>query len=197
MTDDVLRRLRTATSADHDRVERALDLTAPQLDRAGLVSAMTTLHAFWRAAEAGLDDWARDRPADARRLDWAARRRTALFAADIKALGADPDPAEPALPAVRDTDRALGRLYVLEGATLGGAVIHRHLASLPSLRAVRLRAFSPYGQRTGVMWAAYRRATREHVAAGGDADRVVRSAQETFAVLAAAVVGRAPAGSPG
>lgn len=194
MTDDVLHRLRTATAADHERVESALALTTPQLDRARLVRAVAVLHAFWRAAEAGLEGWAEAHPVDARQLDWPRRRRAALFAADLHALGRVPDATGPALPAVGDTDRALGRLYVLEGATLGGAVIDRHLASLPPLRDVRLRAFSPYGQRTGAMWAAYRRAAREHVAAGGDADRVVRSAEETFAALAATVGERAPAG---
>jgi hypothetical protein len=34
------------------------------------------------------------------------------------------------------------------------------------------------------MWHAYRQAIREHVAAGGDARRVVTAARETFAALA-------------
>jgi hypothetical protein len=75
-------------------------------------------------------------------------------------------------------------MYVLEGATLGGAFIHRHLAALPALASLRLRAFSPYGERTGVMWHAYRRATRAHVADRGDPARVVAAARDTFAALA-------------
>jgi heme oxygenase (biliverdin-IX-beta and delta-forming) len=180
---DVLRRLRTATAAAHDQVERALDLMAPELDRPRLVRAMGTLHGFWAAAEHGLDDWARDCPADADRLDWARRRRAGLYADDVRALGGIPGTARPPLPAVRDTDTAIGRLYVLEGATLGGTFIDRHLATLPALAGVRLRAFSPYGPRTGVMWHAYRAAAREHVATGGDADRVVAAARSTFGAL--------------
>ena len=118
---------------------------------------------------------------------WSRRRRAHLFAEDLRALGAEPDTgARPELPAVEDTDQALGRLYVLEGSTLGGTFIARHLATLPTLGPdVRLGAFSPYGAETGAMWHAYRRVTRERVAAGGDAGRVVAAARATFTALAA------------
>ena len=74
---------------------------------------------------------------------------------------------------------------MLEGSTLGGMFIDRHLAGLPQFAGVRLRAFSPYGAETGAMWHAFRRTTRDRVAAGGDADTMVASARDTFAALAA------------
>ena len=104
-------------------------------------------------------------------------------------------PAHPGLDAVEDTDQALGRLYVLEGSTLGGTFISRHLATLPTLGPdVRLGAFSPYGTETGAMWHAYRRVTRERVSGGGDAGRVVGAARSTFGALAdwCTPVGAAP-----
>jgi heme oxygenase (biliverdin-IX-beta and delta-forming) len=191
MSEDVLRRLRTATAEDHARVEAALDLMDADLDRGRLVAAMTALAGFWQAAEAGVDAWAARSAADARRVDWARRRRAHLYAADLRSLGAGDTSPAPDLPPVPGTDEALGRMYVLEGSTLGGTFIDRHLAGLPGLAHVRLRAFSPYGERTGSMWAAYRRATREHVADGGDADKVVEAARATFAALAEWVTGRA------
>jgi heme oxygenase len=102
---------------------------------------------------------------------------------DLHVLGLSAGAERPALPEVGDTDEALGRMYVLEGATLGGTFIDRHLAGLPQLSGVRLRAFSPYGERTGAMWRAFRRTTRAHVAGAGDADRVVDAACRTFAAL--------------
>ncbi|MGY1683838.1 biliverdin-producing heme oxygenase [Geodermatophilus sp. SYSU D01176] len=176
-------------------METTLGLMDPQLGPARLVAVLTRLHAFWAAAEAGLDAWAHRRPADAETVDWSRRRRAHLFAADLRALGAEPDAAvRPELPAVEDTDQALGRLYVLEGSTLGGTFIARHLATLPGLGSdVRLGAFSPYGAETGAMWHAYRRVTRERVAAGGDAGRVVGAARATFTALAAWC---APVGAP-
>jgi heme oxygenase (biliverdin-IX-beta and delta-forming) len=184
---DVLGTLRTATAEHHDQVEQTLGLLDPALSRDRLALVLTRLHGFWQAAEAGLDAWARREPAAAAGVTWERRRRTALFAGDLAALGADPAASPvPDLPAVPGTEEALGRLYVLEGSTLGGTFIDRHLADLPSLGAgVRVRAFSPYGPETGAMWHAYRRVTRERVASGGDAGRVVEGARSTFAALAA------------
>ncbi|SDO13175.1 biliverdin-producing heme oxygenase [Geodermatophilus sp. DSM 45219] len=183
---DVLTELRTATAVEHEQVESTLALMDPHLGRDRLVAVLTRLHAFWTAAEAGLDAWAHRHPADAETVGWARRRRAHLFAADLSALGAGPGSTEqPVLPAVEDTDQALGRLYVLEGSTLGGTFISRHLATLPTLGpGVRLGAFSPYGTETGAMWHTYRRVTRERVSAGGDAGRVVGAARSTFGALA-------------
>ena len=185
MREDVLRRLRTATAADHARVESALDLMDPGLDRPRLAEAMVVLHGFWVAAEEGLARWADGYADDAARVDWPQRRRAHLYEADLRELGVPAASDRPALPAVRNTDEALGRMYVLEGATLGGTFIDRHLAGLPALSGVGLSAFSPYGERTGAMWRAFRRTTREHVAGLGDADRVVDAASRTFAALVA------------
>ena len=183
--DDVLLMLRTGTADEHEDVENTLALMDPALGRDRLAEVLGRMHGFWLAAEAGLDRWAAASPADAGAVDWPRRRRAELFAADVRTLGATPTADGPPLPAVPDTDRALGRLYVLEGSTLGGTFIDRHLASLPSLADVRIRAFSPYGGETGAMWAAFRRVTRERVAAGGDAEAMVDSARETFRALAA------------
>jgi heme oxygenase (biliverdin-IX-beta and delta-forming) len=192
---DVLTELRTATAVEHEQVETTLGLMDDRLGRDRLVAVLARLHAFWAAAEAGLDAWARHWAADAETVAWSRRRRAHLFAADLRALGGEADAAAlPELPAVEDTDQALGRLYVLEGSTLGGTVISRHLATLPTLGpGVRLGAFSPYGPETGAMWHAFRRVTRDRVAAGGDAGRVVGAARATFGALAAWC---APVGTP-
>jgi heme oxygenase len=181
--DDVLRALRTGTAEEHRSVEELLDLLDPELDRHRLARVLTVMHGFWVAAERGLDEWAARRPDDAAAVDWARRRRAGLFAADLAALGAPPADDLPSLPAIAGTDEALGRLYVLEGSTLGGTFIDRHLSGLPGFADVHIRAFSPYGPDTGAMWAAYRRVTREHVRSGGDAGRVLAAAQETFHAL--------------
>lgn len=182
--DDVLRLLRTGTAAEHEDVERTLALLDPALGRPRLVHVLDLMHGFWRAAEAGLDAWAADRPADADRLQWSRRRRAALFAGDLQTLGAAPSGATPQLPPVRGTDEALGRLYVLEGSTLGGVFIDRHLSGLPELADVTLRAFSPYGSETGAMWASFRRETRARITDGGDTGTVLAAARTTFGDLA-------------
>ena len=181
---DVLQLLRSGTATEHEDLERTLDLMDPDLQKSRLVGVLDRMHGFWAAAEADLDAWADRHPADAAAVDWPRRRRAALFADDLRALDADDTPGRPQLPPVRGTDEALGRMYVLEGSTLGGTFIDRHLAGLPQLADVRLRAFSPYGPDTGAMWHAFRRVTRHRIADGGDAHAVVAAARTTFAVLA-------------
>ena len=181
---DVLRMLRTGTAAEHAHLERSLDLLDPALDRARLAGVLARMHGFWQAAESGLDTWATRFPADARNVSWERRRRAGLFAADLATLGHPGPAAGPDLPAPAGTDEAIGRLYVLEGSTLGGAFIDRHLATVPELSGLRLRAFSPYGPETGAMWHGFRRAARERVAAGGDAATMVTAARATFGALA-------------
>jgi heme oxygenase len=181
---DVLRMLRTGTAAEHQDVERTLDLLDPALSRTRLTAVLSRMHGFWLAAEAGLEEWARRAPADAAAVNWPRRRRAGLFAGDLQQLGGRAAEGTPALAPLAGTDEALGRLYVLEGSTLGGAFIDRHLSGLPQFAGVRLRSFSPYGSETGAMWHAFRRATRDRVAAGGDADAMVTSARDTFGALA-------------
>lgn len=181
---DVLRLLRTGTAAEHESLERSLDLLDPGLGRGRLTEVLTRMHAFWCAAEDGLDEWAARFPAEAQAVSWSARRRADLFAADLHALGARPAAERPALAHVTGTDDALGRMYVLEGSTLGGRFIDRHLSGLPGLDGLRLRAFSPYGPDTGAMWHAFRRATRARAARGGHPDAMLAAARSTFRSLA-------------
>lgn len=184
---DALRMLRTETAVEHRITERALNLLDPDLGRPRLAAVLDRLHRFWLAAETGLDDWAARFPVDATALSWSRRRRAGLFALDLRSLGAATSPAAalPDLPGIPGTDEALGRLYVLEGSTLGGVLIDRHLAALPGLGDVRMRAFSPYGADTGALWHALRTATCARVAGGGDVATMVGSARATFAALAA------------
>lgn len=183
--DDVLLLLRTGTADQHQALEDALDLLDPALSRPHLGHVLHRMHGFWRTAESGLDRWAAAFPADAEAVGWPRRRRAGLFAGDLDTLGVAAVDAVPVLPAPRDTDEALGRLYVLEGSTLGGAFIDRHLAGLPAFAGVRLHAFSPYGADTGAMWAAFRTVTRAHAHHGGNPAAMVRAARETFRALTA------------
>lgn len=142
-----------------------------------------TLAGFWRAAEAGLDQWAANEPASATTLQWRERRRLRLFRVDAARLDASWPPPMPELPPVSCTDAAIGRLYVLEGSTLGGQIINRSLAARTPddpLSTVALRGLAPYGEQTGSMWAAYRRAVSLLAV---DTEAVVGSAVETFALL--------------
>lgn len=51
---------------------------------------------------------------------------------------------------------AMGALYVLEGSTLGGRVIGRHIAALHGIEGDGLAYYRGYGPNTGAMWAVFR-----------------------------------------
>ena len=190
---DVLIRLRRQTQAVHAEVEAALDLMAPRVPLDRYRAVLARLHGVHAAAEPGLDEWHRrgsgldqprlDRPLlDRRRLgrplparpgldwallDWPGRRKLARLEADLADVGLDRRalaalPVAP-LPPVRSTPAALGTLYVLEGATLGGRVIGRHVGSLPGFPVRATRFLSGYGDDTGRRWHAWRRTTLEWV----------------------------------
>lgn len=77
--------------------------------------------------------------------------RAPLAAADLSALGAAVPPMPRPRPAFASDAAWWGWFYVVDGASLGGAVITRRLAeTAPDLP--RLRFFDPYGDRRGLVW---------------------------------------------
>jgi len=91
----------------------------------GYAAALRALHAFHAAWEPAV--W-RAPGVDAAGLDEIGRRKLPLLERDLRALGIAPCAVRPPAPRLPDAAAALGALYVLEGATLGGRVIHRHVA---------------------------------------------------------------------
>jgi heme oxygenase len=118
-------------------------------------------------------------------LDLERRRRAHLFAADLLHLGVHPGMLRrcEALPRVDSAARALGALYVLEGATLGGAFLLAHLGrTLGISAAAGGSGLAPYGHALREMWVAYADALDGFVRARPEAaPEVIDAARETFA----------------
>ncbi|MDA0172927.1 biliverdin-producing heme oxygenase [Solirubrobacter taibaiensis] len=111
-----MRALKAATAAHHDRLERLVDIEARVGTRDAYLELLERFYGFYRPLEAALAPYAGP-----------FGPRHPLLAADIVAVGGDVDalPLAPRLPTVGTLHDALGVLYVLEGAALGGAVIGR------------------------------------------------------------------------
>ncbi len=189
---DLQTQLRAATRAAHDRIEAALGLVEPSLTMARYVVILAQFRSVYAPLEAQLAsfDWTDDS------LDFECRRKLPSIDADLCALGW----VEPALiPSVafapnleRSRARAFGCLYVLEGATLGGQVISRHLrACLGVVPGAGGTFFHGYGERTGPMWASFRDALAKFDARGADAGSVIATARQTFEALHQATGGNA------
>jgi heme oxygenase len=175
----ILARLKAETRAEHDAIERILDLTRDGLTLAEYRGWLERLYGFYRPLEARLPD--------VPGLDLGARRKTPLLQADLAALGVD-DPAKlpecTELPPLRTADERFGCAYVLEGATLGGQVISRHLRRTLTVTPERGgRFFHGYGPRTGEMWQAFRAAAAAFVRTTEAQDRSVAAALATFRTL--------------
>ena len=177
----VLARLRVATRPAHDRLEGSLGLLDPELGRDAYRRVLERLYGFWRGWEPRMADLLRDEAL------LAPRRRLHLLAADLAALGS-PLAAVARLPVcpvpeLRDAAGALGSLYVMEGSTLGGGVIRRHVAHrLGFGERSGCAYFAGYGSATGAMWRAF--LVRLDQAPADDADRIADGATATFTRLA-------------
>jgi heme oxygenase (biliverdin-IX-beta and delta-forming) len=84
-------------------------------------------------------------------LDFASRRRSALIALDIRALGENvPIKGAPELD-IGTRAEAFGALYVLEGSSLGGRFILKDLVRR-KVTLTGLAFLNPYGARTAQLW---------------------------------------------
>ena len=105
---------------------------------------------------------------------------------DLSALGIDGDAREQLpvcgeLPPCDSLAEALGCLYVLEGASLGGQVISQHFQHSLALEANNgLAFFTSYGQETRTMWQTF---GERLMVAEADEIAVIHSASETFLTL--------------
>jgi len=85
-------------------------------------------------------------------IDVKERKRAHWLAADLQALGAEPEVA-PALHPIASAAEAIGCLYVLEGSTLGGQVILPQAVRLLGVSEHRgARFFVGHGERNSRLW---------------------------------------------
>ena len=145
-----IQRLRRETEADHRAVEGALPLMHPELDTVQYIRCLRNLYglvAGWegRAFEIA-PEWIRPMLAE--------RQRKRLLELDLAWFGASPKgDRHPALPPMNDLPSLLGTMYVMEGSTLGGQLIARHVEKTLHLTEGQGDAFfRGHGDRTGPMW---------------------------------------------
>lgn len=189
----ILELLKEHTRSLHERVERTVDLPARLRSADCYTSLLTRFYGFYAPLEDRLAAGA-----SAAGLGFDARRKVPLLRDDLAALGLGEAailalPRCEHLPAVTDTGDALGCLYVLEGATLGGRVVRRQVEQALGLSPGRgCSFFGSYGEKVGEMWREFCRLLEGYVTSTpGAGDRVVAAAVGTFACLDRWVAGGA------
>ena len=145
-----IQRLRQETQTDHQGVEGAVPLMHEGLTTEQYVRVLKQIYgvvAAWeeRAAETG-PQWLQ--PA------LFARRRARLLESDLAWFGVtERDESRPTLPEMNDLPGLLGAMYVMEGSTLGGQYIARHVATALQLSEGQGNSyFRGSGDQTGSMW---------------------------------------------
>jgi heme oxygenase len=146
----ILRLLKERTRPLHDRVERSVDITSRLGDRESYQRLLARLLGFYELIEKPLIATLGPEMAERQKAPWLRRDLTALGMTDREMAAL---PRCSSLPRVDGEAAALGCAYVLEGATLGGQFVRRHVESRLGLAPDQGVAFyTSYGERVGEMW---------------------------------------------
>ncbi|NJK81247.1 MAG: biliverdin-producing heme oxygenase [Chloroflexaceae bacterium] len=185
----ILHLLREATGAQHRRLEAlpyARAIVDETIDRAQYQWLLQKFYGFHVPAEQHLCALAAP---ELEQIGLSRRLKVPLLWRDLHTLGLsttqlDNLPLCHAVPAYNTLPAALGGLYVLEGATLGGQIITRHLErSLGLTPQVGAAFFASYGAAVGPMWKAFCAALDAYAADPHTHPTIAEAACQTFAAL--------------
>jgi heme oxygenase len=183
--------LRESTRADHLRLEGALNLLDPELTRDQYGRVLVAFHGFYEPLEAQFRRYHR---AASLALDFELPCRAPLLMADLAVLGLSPVAHDDTpLPEIRTLSEFAGRLYVVEGAALGGQVLARHLALRWALgRDSGAAFFSGSGPgEVGRRWARVLDWLERAAISGADSRDMIGAASATFRALENGVAAQA------
>jgi len=149
----MLSELRSATRERHAALDEANFALRPEnITRAHYIAFLRCMLAVVRPLEERMQALPLF---EARMPDSQLRRRAAALTRDLHAVGAPDLPRDdaPHLPAIATVSQAFGCGYVLEGSSLGGAVLARALGPLLALAADSgMTYWTAYGDQVGPMW---------------------------------------------
>jgi heme oxygenase len=145
----LLARLKQETTQLHQRIEHGLDLFRNDFTLEDYRSLLVRFYEYYSPWE--------ERAVVAAPGLVSARRKCANLAVDLEFLGMSRENIlgiQPCndLPPLDTAARILGSMYVLEGSTLGGQILLRHMRSRFALNEAGCAFFSGYGEQTGAMW---------------------------------------------
>lgn len=182
----ILKRLKLATSQRHAALERQLPLLDPHLSRPVYLQCARRFFGYYAPLEVKLLElpwW------DSIGFHYVPRYKTPYLEQDLLAMG-DTDemlarlPRCENLPDTKTLAHLLGCLYVLEGATLGGQIITKHLQTNLGVTPNNGGAFfNGYGAHTGPNWLTFGKMLMVQAEGTGNGDDIIDSANETFATL--------------
>lgn len=177
----ILDQIKQQTQDLHDRVEGRMPLMRPDLILEQYQAVLQRLYGFYQPLEERLSAcvWSDTT------FDPESRQKTPLLVRDLQVLDPVLDwaalPVCGNLPEVGGPARGLGCAYVLEGSTLGGQIIARHVELTLGLGPDRGTAFfHSYGSDVGARWRAFRQVLLTYLTTPARQDAAIHAARETF-----------------
>ncbi|MFP2958601.1 biliverdin-producing heme oxygenase [Myxococcus sp. 1LA] len=186
-----MQRLKSETRPHHERTEAQVRLMDADLTPTAYRRHLEALFGFYVPLEARLAELGLDAMTG---LSVHSRWKVPLLVEDLHALGHDDAslarlPLCAELPSLAGVPDALGCLYVLEGSTLGGQLILRHLRRhFDGTPLGTFSFFRAYGDDVGPQWRAFGEAVNLASVTSSDVAfdaRAVKGAQDTFDAFAA------------
>jgi heme oxygenase len=172
----LMKRLRAETEVEHKAMEEALDLMNPEATFSDYVVTVQVFEAFVRAWE---ESGEASCPANMRTA-FLQRQRHKLLQDDLEYLKAAPLTEKPALPSFSEASSFLGAMYVMEGSTLGGQFISRHVEKTYGLEGGKgYSFFQGHGANTGRLWKEFSALLEEQIQKEA-ADGIVAGAKDMF-----------------
>lgn len=179
----ILTRLRQATQAEHESIERRLDVFSEVRDSVSYRWLLQRFHGFFQPMEQALCGVPGMESAVP---DLRKRMRTRLLEDDLVMLGFTPGdvkrlPRCTELPITNTVAEGLGCLYVMEGSTLGGQIIVRRLVEKGVDVSSVCGFFLSHGLEVGAMWNRFREAAERYAEANPDhGEAMCAAARQTF-----------------
>jgi heme oxygenase len=180
-------RLRAATHADHERLDRRIMASDPFASRERYGVFVQVQYLFHRE----IDALYRDAALGLLLPDLAERRRLGLIEQDLTDLGfplptSDGSPTFEAEAPV-DIPAALGWLYVAEGSNLGAAFLLKEAAKLGSSETFGARHLAPAPEGRGLHWRSFTAALDAVALSADDDRRAIAGANDAFAYVRALI----------
>lgn len=182
-----LQKLRSATTAAHQALEEnpaAKIMMSPHVTRDAVDHYLKSMYGFVSGFEKVVF------PILENSLpQLSERRKTQLLEVDLNQ--SSPETSKlPVMPfgvlttQYDNPSKAWGGMYVLEGSTLGGQIITRHLQTILGEGIEnKINYLTPYGSQTGIMWKNFLHYFSEAASDKCDEKEIIDSAVQTFSLI--------------
>ena len=145
--------LRAGTRQEHEQIERVINLSRSSFTSESYLHLLKAFYGFYLPIEQELLKFKSEFLALGLNLE--ERLKLSLIKADLLFMGTDPKTLKVNLqgPIPVNLTQSLGLMYVLEGSTMGGQIIHQRLVASGIFPAEHSICFhNPYGEQTQKKW---------------------------------------------